>query len=139
MINIIQLIYVSSAYHNMSDDELQSILDSAVQHNAQNGVTGLLLYFDGSFMQVVEGPEDSVDELMGRLQRDSRHRDINVLSKSLVTDREFPQWSMGFKSIARVDMAKHPHYAPFFSQGFDDTQLSKPGVAIEFIRAVSSP
>lgn len=131
---LIQLIYVSTATHELNTDELNRILDSSVQHNEQNDVTGLLLYVEGSFMQVVEGPEKSIDELIGRLEHDSRHHSILVLSRSEVFTREFASWSMGFKSIVRADLRDHPHFVPFFSSDFNPVQLGTPGLALEIMQ-----
>lgn len=134
---LIQLIYVSTATHELNTDELNKILDSSVQHNEQNDVTGLLLYVEGSFMQVVEGPEKSIDELTGRLEHDSRHHSILVLSRSEIFTREFASWSMGFKSIVRADLRDHPQFVPFFSSDFNPVQLGTPGLALEIMQVMA--
>lgn len=138
MMSLIQLIYVSAATRDMSADELRAILDSSVFHNTQNEVTGLLLYFDRTFMQVVEGPEEAIDELMTRLERDPRHYGINILSRTEVQAREFARWSMGFKGFSADDLRDYPHYAPFFSSGFKAEQLGTPGLAVEILRVVAT-
>lgn len=136
--SLIQLIYVSAATHEMTADELRAILDLSVRHNTRNEVTGLLLYFDRTFMQVIEGPESAIDELMTRLLSDPRHYGVNVLSRSEVPAREFAQWSMGFKGFSQSDLLVYPNYAPFFSDGFKAEQLGTPGLAIEIMRVVAN-
>lgn len=70
---LLQLIYISAATGALSDQELDSILASSVRHNAENGVTGLLIYAEGNFMQVLEGDPRALDETYTRIARDSRH------------------------------------------------------------------
>jgi len=108
----------------------------SVPRNEKNDITGLLLYANGLFLQVVEGPASAIDELMARLARDPRHHGINVLSSTEVTEREFAQWSMGFKHVSQSDLREYPHFAPFFSPDFDPAQLGTPGVSIDIMRSL---
>lgn len=135
--SLIQVIYTSSATRAMRDEDLRAILDTSVRQNAGDEVTGLLLYANGRFMQVVEGPSASIDALMARLERDPRHHTITVLSRTEVTQREFARWSMGFRQLAPHDFIDHPQFMPFFSPGFDAGRLGQPGLALDILKSLA--
>lgn len=121
---LIQLIYVSSAIEEFSDEVLDSILASSVKHNTPQAVTGMLLYSRGSFMQVLEGEAAAIDETWSRICRDERHRNIIELSREIVAQKEFASWSMGFHRVKPADASLHPAYAPLFVNGFDAGAIS---------------
>ncbi len=130
-----QLIYVSTAEHLLSDEEIKAILDSSVRHNRENGITGMLLYCQGSFLQILEGEAAAIDEVIGRIQQDRRHNGINILSRGEVAARDFAAWHMAFRGISTDDAARWPGYAPFFQQGFDARALGiRPGMALEILK-----
>jgi hypothetical protein len=71
-----KLCYVSSSCQDLSSEELLGILTAARVNNARIGVTGMLLYHDGNFMQVLEGPPDVLDALYQRVCADPRHHGV---------------------------------------------------------------
>ena len=86
--------YTSRARLDLGDDDLAAIHQTARHLNALDGIAGLLL-FDGSrFLQIVEGAEDAVDNLVERLRMDPRHSAFEVRDERLVERRSFPDWSM---------------------------------------------
>lgn len=88
------LTYTSRARLDLADEDLAQIHQSARHLNALDGISGLLL-FDGSrFLQIVEGAEDAVDNLVERLRMDPRHSAFEVRDERLVERRSFPDWSM---------------------------------------------
>ncbi len=92
-----QLIYVSTAAQPFSDDELRALLAQARPRNQATGLTGLLLYSEGLFLQLLEGAEATVRELYyGPIARDLRHRRLHVLADGPLAARTFPDWHMGF-------------------------------------------
>jgi hypothetical protein len=93
------LVYASTATKPFSVGELLEVLHQARKNNADIGVTGLLLYKDGAFMQVLEGEEDAVQSLYAEILRDGRHCDVRTLVAMPVGERQFPNWSMGFKNL----------------------------------------
>lgn len=80
----------------MNPTELAELLDQARRHNPQVGVTGLLLYCNGCFMQVLEGPVDAVEALYKRIAKDPRHRSLIQLSMEPISERDFGNWSMAY-------------------------------------------
>jgi len=105
------LTYTSRARLDLTDEDLGAIHQTARHLNALDGVTGLLL-FDGSrFLQIIEGSEDAIDNLVERLRMDRRHSAFEVRDERYVERRSFPDWSMelvrvstGYKS-ARDEVA----------------------------------
>src|SRR4051812_6886241 len=75
-------------------EEIQKILSSARRNNALVGITGALLFNEGLFAQVLEGPLDSVERIFEQIQRDPRHSDVTVLQSEPAEHRDFPEWSM---------------------------------------------
>jgi hypothetical protein len=90
-----QLLYTSSTRRDLPDAALEAVLAASRRNNELVGVTGILLYIDGGFMQVLEGEPDPVARTYDRICQDKRHWNTQVL-----LDREalraFEEWSMGF-------------------------------------------
>ncbi len=91
-----RLIYLSAAVGTPSPTELDEILASPRRNNAGADVTGPLLFHDGCFFQVLEGPIDKVTRVFDTIQRDRRHRGIIVLENSSQPTRAFERWAMGY-------------------------------------------
>jgi hypothetical protein len=83
---------------------IEQILVSARRNNAANGVTGALLFSDGCFAQVLEGPRDEVEAIFETIQCDPRHRDVTILHLHAVEHRSFGAWSMAFGGIDGVSV-----------------------------------
>lgn len=96
MSDIHRLIYVSAAREEMTSAQLDSVLAVARKNNDPVGVTGLLLFHDGSFFQVLEGPKDAVMRIFSAIERDPRHSRVIVLQTKSTDTRAFPNWSMGY-------------------------------------------
>lgn len=136
---LIQLIYVSSAHQELSDAELDAILESSVRHNTPQQVTGLLLYSAGGFMQVLEGETAAVEETYSRICRDPRHKNILELAREEIAGREFDRWAMGFRRLDKMKSATHQAFLPLFAEGFDAEALqARPGDALELLRHFAS-
>lgn len=91
---MIQLLYTSVASRDIGPDELKRIGALAADRNGVDGISGLLCFDGQKFMQLIEGPRDSIQSLMKRLQRDERHRDIAVIYEAETAKRDFGHWSM---------------------------------------------
>ena len=100
-----QLVYESRAVPSLSDEDLQDILDEARSHNASAGLTGLLLYADGRFLQVLEGPRPAVQEVYASIQEDARHTDVTTLLTTSLEERSFPGWQMGVETPETLSSA----------------------------------
>ena len=91
-----RLVYMSTAVGVLRADELDRIYFRAKSANAQAGITGLMLFYEGAFLQVLEGSAAGVASLLDRIRRDRRHANITVLEAGPAEDRLFPDAPMRF-------------------------------------------
>ena len=96
---MIRIVYTSRATEDPDAADLRGLLGTARELNEQHGVTGMLLYAHGSFMQVVEGADDAVRATYARIASDDRHTDLQVLLDGTIAQREFSDWAMGFDHL----------------------------------------
>lgn len=94
-----QIVYRSTttAESGRAADHIPEILRQAAPRNGMEGITGLLYTEDQAFLQVIEGPPESISDLVARLQEDDRHRDLIVLVDRPVEEREFGDWTMIYR------------------------------------------
>lgn len=113
------LIYASSATKPFTSPELLALLDKChTTNNYRLGVTGMLLYKDGNFLQLLEGEEESVRGLYERIAADPRHRGIIVFLQGYEDERQFPEWSMGFRDLSLDEEIDNPGYNEFLNTQF---------------------
>jgi hypothetical protein len=86
--------YYSSATRSMDRAALSALLLKAQRFNDSVGVTGLLIYAKGRFMQTLEGSDAAIAEAYARIERDPQHNDIGVFFNEVVTTRVYPTWAM---------------------------------------------
>lgn len=135
--DLIQLIYYSTAQREMSEADLLALLATSRERNARLGITGMLLYGGGVFLQVLEGPAAAVEQLYTRLARDPRHHGLIELERERIAARSFPDWSMGFQHLPAASPAIAQLKGAFAfdrrGQGLDQPGLS-PGIALDLLR-----
>jgi hypothetical protein len=100
---MLNLVYSSTAAKNLTRADLDALLHRARKKNARLGITGLLLYKRGEFMQALEGEEAAVRALYAVIRADPRHRRIVTLVDVPVAQPRFPDWSMGFEDLEGAD------------------------------------
>jgi hypothetical protein len=100
---VYQLIYESSAARSFSEDEIKVLLDSSRRSNELKGITGILLYRQGQFTQVLEGEEQAVKMLYDKISRDPRHTRVKVRLEQFIPNRSFPNWSMAYSRKELAD------------------------------------
>jgi blue light- and temperature-responsive anti-repressor len=83
--------------------DITSILAASRENNARDDVTGGLLFSEGCFAQVLEGPLGAIESAFERIQCDNRHSDVIVLQSGPIDTRDFPDWSMAFAGIRPAD------------------------------------
>lgn len=94
-----RIAYVSTATIDFSDDDMSALLIGARASNLRLEVTGSLLYRDGRFVQVIEGPEAAVRQLFERIARDPRHTNIHLGACQAIETRQFTDWTMGYRPL----------------------------------------
>lgn len=132
---IFQLVYVSSAKTKFSKAELEALLDQSRQKNARLGLSGILLYHDGNFMQLLEGEENQVRSLYAHIARDPRHHGCMILISGQVAERTFPGWTMGFRDLTSAEVKAMPGYNSFMNHDArGDTFPTEPNRAMTLLR-----
>ena len=102
---LFQYIYASAASRDFEAGELAELLLAARENNAKLGLTGMLLYAEGSFFQVLEGQADVIDALYAKIERDQRHDQVTLVIREPIPKRCFDAWTMGFYKTSREELA----------------------------------
>ena len=92
-VDLKRVIYVSEKTDS-SDASLAQIIDSSTKNNPETGVTGCLLSGSNSFLQLLEGPRQTIDRLYVTISADSRHKNVVMLTDEDIDERLFASWSM---------------------------------------------
>ncbi len=123
MSTMIHLIYNSAATKAFTDAELESLLRKARNNNAALDITGMLLYLDGCFFQVLEGPQVEVDALIETIRRDPGHTRMTIIIREPLAHRAFSEWTMGFTRLSLDDARSIDGLNDFFGSGHVLTDL----------------
>ena len=75
---------------------LVQILKASRRNNQRSGLSGLLVYTQGQFLQVLEGVDHCVDETFSRIAADDRHSACKIIQETQIFEPDFGQWLMGF-------------------------------------------
>lgn len=95
-----QFAYISNQTVNFSDDDLKFLMKYAREKNKRLELTGLLLYDKGTFLQILEGPEESIDSMISDISSDSRHENMDIVFRNdKLYEREFANWRMGLQIL----------------------------------------
>ncbi|TGE18360.1 BLUF domain-containing protein [Hymenobacter elongatus] len=117
------IVYQSCAIGLPTNAALRFILQQARANNSRLGITGLLLYGNGNFLQVLEGEADVVQTMYARIQADHRHTRVCVLSDGPVQNRIFMDWSMGFQALSGEDFIRLTGYIDPYRSHFLNAHL----------------
>src|ERR1700722_5491203 len=116
MKQLIRCIYASLAVPNFKEDELPLLLERARHFNALHSLTGMLLYIEGNFFQVLEGEAEAVDALYTGIMRDPRHTRVTLIIREPIAQRDFSEWTMGFSVVDRLDAGQLIGENDFFTK-----------------------
>lgn len=119
------LIYVSQATRPMSGDDLKAILTKSHENNHKRDVTGILLYHNERFMQVLEGDQGVVQGLYRKISADPRHKAARIVYQRPVKQRTFGEWKMGFRDLGDLATDDLPGYSDFLTKPLDAVSLYK--------------
>lgn len=121
--HLFQLCYISRAARLMATRELSNLLAAARQYNVAHGITGMLLYKDLSFLQILEGPRDALVTLYNLIRVDQRHTRVRTLFDNPIDAREFADWTMGFQNLDGVDLMAIEGYSDLMQADGNAQQL----------------
>ncbi len=95
------VIYISTRAKNFSDENLHTLVTSCRTRNANDDITGCLVYNGMNFMQLIEGDNDTIDACMARIVKDERHSGVVTVREREIDQRECPDWGMVGLSVSR--------------------------------------
>ena len=108
--DLIYIVYVSAATKKFSKEELLDFHSTFKSNNERKDITGLLLYCEEQFIQVLEGPRHNVEQLFEKIKADTRHNTVLKLFEKPIEKRCFPEWSMGFHIYDKEELDKIDGY-----------------------------
>jgi len=117
--DLIQLLYVSDAIDGLETEDLQAIQSVSQLNNSIFGITGILFYAGGHFVQFLEGEPFHVRRLFKTIVQDPRHRSVKLLYDRPARDREFEDWDMALLDLGdyseqhRMDLEDLVHMAGY--------------------------
>jgi hypothetical protein len=134
---VYQLIYGSSEASGITQLELSELLRKARVKNARKGITGMLLYHDHCFLQILEGDREAVEALFERISLDTRHAGITVFSRGTCAEREFGDWSMAFHAASDDEVGENRGFKQIRSLAPGEMRSSKVRVFMKAFRELT--
>ena len=104
MNNLSAIVYVSTMTRDMTAADIERLLQKANERNSQHDITGILLCYDGSFMQYIEGPETNLLQIYDIITADPNHQGIIQLIHTRIGNREFSDWSMAYSIASKTQI-----------------------------------
>lgn len=93
------IIYISNAVKLFEDSHLNRLFYQSFQNNTNNNITGILLYNEGTFIQILEGKEETLDDLFKIIHRDRRHNNITKILDRRIGERLFKKYRTEFSTL----------------------------------------
>ena len=115
--SLIHLVYASAAARGLSEQEILSLALEVREHNQGLGVTGMFLYAEPSFFQVLEGPRAVVEQLYAHIAEDPRHLNLTKVFEGPVGHHHFSDWSTGLAFLNDAQTGQIPGSNDFFGPG----------------------
>lgn len=116
---MIHLIYISSATSWPSEEDLKELLEQSRARNLRQNITGMLLYDNATYMQVLEGTEEDVHDIYNSIVKDPRNNSNVILLEEQISERDFPNWSMGFKNLKSCSPEELPGFQDIYNGKLD--------------------
>ena len=119
---LVRLLYASRAV-DKNPEAIEAILAQSRQFNPASGITGILCYGGGIFLQAIEGGRNAISELYGHIQKDARHKDVVLLHYEEILERRFGGWTMGQVNMEKINSsillkyAEKPELDPYSTSG----------------------
>lgn len=119
---LVRLLYVSRAV-DKDPKAIEGILESSRQHNVAHGITGVLCFGGGIFVQAIEGGRSAVNALYNHIVADPRHTDVELLHYEEINERRFGGWTMGQVNLSKLNLSvvlkysERPEFDPYSVSG----------------------
>ena len=125
------LIYLSSS-NDLSASDLSALAIKSQENNRSLGITGILLYCNGSIIQVLEGKQEKVNSLYQTILRDPRHKQVTKLYSGQIEKRSFPDWLMGYRTLTENEITGLQEELPFIKNPY--LQLGPENIVVSLVR-----
>lgn len=106
------IVYSSKAADHMDEDSLKQILDSSGRNNENNNITGMLIFRNDTFIQMLEGKQADVEATFNRILEDKRHEQVLKLFANNTDKRHFPNWKMAMQVVDDATFSQIENYQP---------------------------
>lgn len=119
---LVRLLYASRAV-DPTESAIEEILAQSRQGNPSSGITGILCYGGGIFLQAIEGGRNAVSDLYRHISHDARHKDVVLLHYEEIDERRFGSWTMGQVNMSKINnsillkYAERPELDPYSVSG----------------------
>ncbi len=134
MTRLVQCIYASKATPSFEAQDIPQLLEHARRRNTADDITGMLLYVERNFFQVLEGEDAVVAASFARIRDDARHSRVTQIIREPIFERSFFEWTMGFANVDLADVKASIGENDFFTSGSCLEELS-PGRARKLLNA----
>lgn len=134
MSKLVQMVYSSVAAVNFATDDLIQLLAESRLNNSCRNITGMLLYDQGCFFQVLEGNKIDVEHVLEKIKMDSRHRNIVTIINVPISKRSFEDWSMGYADVSTEELSSIDGLSNFLEEGMTFEGIT-PGRAKKLLNA----
>ena len=112
-----EIVYMSLACDVMSPDDLGALLDDSRARNQAAGITGMMIYHEREFMQLLEGERSVIEALYERIEADPRHQQVYRLWEGPIATRNFDDWIMAFVTLNDEALKQHTGFASLKDEG----------------------
>ncbi len=132
--SLFQLCYVSTAKDGLRFEEIKEILNQSNNNNKSNQITGILIYCNKHFFQIIEGQKNYIEELFEKIMVDCRHDGVIKIQAKTIEKRYFDSWSMAFKSynkeLKALDNFNNEQFYSYIHSKLED---NKPDISIKIL------
>lgn len=102
-----QVLYTSQAGNDVDETVCAEILRASHVNNPREALTGFLVFLiNGTFLQILEGPETGVEKALRRIASDARHTAMAIIFDHEIDERSFPDWTMGFRALHPEELGR---------------------------------
>ena len=119
---MIHLLYISTATKEMDENDLLELFEQSRINNKKNNITGVLLYKDHTFIQVIEGEKNQVETLYEKIKKDHRNKNLVLLTKEEISQRSFPEWNMGFEKTSKKEELPD-EFIDYFDENYNTEEM----------------
>ncbi len=133
MTDLIHIVYLSYSSKELSESELNDLLATIRRKNEIQNITGLLLYNEEAFIQVIEGDKETIHQVFDLISNDSRHTNVLKLLEEPIAKRAFPGWRMGFRKVTKKQNTQLPGYSDFMQNKHSEIDYEECATAVRHL------